>query len=130
MVRARYVRRGLEGRKGEECAIVIAEKVQGRCVLVVFFFSSRRRHTSFDCDWSSDVCSSDLQILAQCGKGPGSGEAGGFVMNVSALRGEGRRQQLAAAISEKDPDRDRRLAAFDRSEERRVGKEGRSRWRP
>src|SRR6266478_6550983 len=26
-----------------------------------FFFSSRRRHTSFDCDWSSDVCSSDLQ---------------------------------------------------------------------
>src|SRR2546430_10792951 len=27
---------------------------------VVFFFSSRRRHTRFDCDWSSDVCSSDL----------------------------------------------------------------------
>src|SRR3989475_5757524 len=26
-----------------------------------FFFSSRRRHTRFDCDWSSDVCSSDLQ---------------------------------------------------------------------
>src|SRR5712691_11959352 len=25
-----------------------------------FFFSSRRRHTSFDCDGSSDVCSSDL----------------------------------------------------------------------
>src|SRR2546430_11379358 len=25
----------------------------------VFFFSSRRRHTRFDCDWSSDVCSSD-----------------------------------------------------------------------
>src|SRR2546430_1262340 len=24
-----------------------------------FFFSSRRRHTRFDCDWSSDVCSSD-----------------------------------------------------------------------
>src|SRR2546430_4125938 len=24
------------------------------------FFSSRRRHTRFDCDWSSDVCSSDL----------------------------------------------------------------------
>src|SRR3989475_8261592 len=29
-------------------------------VFVVFFFSSRRRHTRFDCDWSSDVCSSDL----------------------------------------------------------------------
>src|SRR2546430_13776571 len=27
---------------------------------MVFFFSSRRRHTRFDCDWSSDVCSSDL----------------------------------------------------------------------
>src|SRR5688572_10993943 len=27
-----------------------------------FFFSSRRRHTRFDCDWSSDVCSSDLLI--------------------------------------------------------------------
>src|SRR5256886_8260378 len=26
----------------------------------LFFFSSRRRHTRFDCDWSSDVCSSDL----------------------------------------------------------------------
>src|SRR2546430_1996217 len=26
---------------------------------VKFFFSSRRRHTRFDCDWSSDVCSSD-----------------------------------------------------------------------
>src|SRR2546427_7942020 len=28
-----------------------------------FFFSSRRRHTRFDCDWSSDVCSSDLRPL-------------------------------------------------------------------
>src|SRR2546430_12612198 len=26
-----------------------------------FFFASRRRHTRFDCDWSSDVCSSDLK---------------------------------------------------------------------
>src|SRR2546430_6918582 len=30
------------------------------CYLFFFFFSSRRRHTRFDCDWSSDVCSSDL----------------------------------------------------------------------
>src|SRR2546427_11258189 len=30
-----------------------------------FFFSSRRRHTRFDCDWSSDVCSSDLKITDQ-----------------------------------------------------------------
>src|SRR5260370_18939556 len=28
--------------------------------LIFFFFSSRRRHTRFKCDWSSDVCSSDL----------------------------------------------------------------------
>src|SRR2546427_8590675 len=34
-----------------------------------FFFSSRRRHTRFDCDWSSDVCSSDLaqRLLEQYG---------------------------------------------------------------
>src|SRR4030066_1598504 len=31
----------------------------------VFFFSSRRRHTRFKCDWSSDVCSSDLGFVAQ-----------------------------------------------------------------
>src|SRR2546430_5839231 len=31
--------------------------------VILFFFSSRRRHTRFDCDWSSDVCSSDLHAL-------------------------------------------------------------------
>src|SRR5690606_40568772 len=30
------------------------------CLRLVFFFSSRRRHTRFSRDWSSDVCSSDL----------------------------------------------------------------------
>src|SRR2546430_8897068 len=30
-------------------------------MMICFFFSSRRRHTRFDCDWSSDVCSSDLE---------------------------------------------------------------------
>src|SRR6266480_7187980 len=34
-----------------------------------FFFSSRRRHTRLTCDWSSDVCSSDLAVV-------GSGPAG------------------------------------------------------
>src|SRR2546427_5946304 len=33
-------------------------------LLIFFFFSSRRRHTRFDCDWSSDVCSSDLVRFA------------------------------------------------------------------
>src|SRR5256886_12341402 len=32
-------------------------------VSCLFFFSSRRRHTRFDCDWSSDVCSSDLMTF-------------------------------------------------------------------
>src|SRR5260370_41630735 len=35
--------------------------VSSHCkVAQFFFFSSRRRHTRFKCDWSSDVCSSDL----------------------------------------------------------------------
>src|SRR5215211_8030060 len=38
-------------------------------MLFFFFFSSRRRHTRSLCDWSSDVCSSDL---AGCTTGPGS----------------------------------------------------------
>src|SRR5256886_6088527 len=33
-------------------------------MIVFFFFSSRRRHTRFDCDWSSDVCSSDLTVAS------------------------------------------------------------------
>src|SRR2546430_3036033 len=36
-------------------------------VFFFFFFSSRRRHTRFDCDWSSDVCSSDLRRRAPPG---------------------------------------------------------------
>src|SRR5438309_11803940 len=36
---------------------------------MLFFFSSRRRHTRWNCDWSSDVCSSDLVDLH-----PGAGE--------------------------------------------------------
>src|SRR5436190_1956793 len=34
-------------------------------VLLMFFFSSRRRHTRSLCDWSSDVCSSDLEHPGQ-----------------------------------------------------------------
>src|SRR5256886_11988355 len=37
--------------------LVVTRDVYVSC----FFFSSRRRHTRFDCDWSSDVCSSDLE---------------------------------------------------------------------
>src|SRR5205085_6287136 len=55
----------------------------------MFFFSSRRRHTIFDCDWSSDVCSSDLDG-AQTPLGPfssnGSGATGGSVPAVLTPR--------------------------------------------
>src|SRR6266481_7911059 len=40
------------------CVIFLREYV----MLVFFFFSSRRRHTRWNCDWSSDVCSSDLIV--------------------------------------------------------------------
>src|SRR5690606_41011734 len=42
------------------------------CLSLYFFFSSRRRHTRFSRDWSSDVCSSDL-VEAQTGRAMGSG---------------------------------------------------------
>src|SRR4030066_1008558 len=38
-------------------------------LIVFFFFSSRRRHTRFKCDWSSDVCSSDLDEAQGGGEG-------------------------------------------------------------
>src|SRR6266853_4745382 len=39
-----------------------------------FFFSSRRRHTRFDCDWSSDVCSSDLGAAKGAERAPGEAQ--------------------------------------------------------
>src|SRR2546430_12048849 len=62
-----------------------------------FFFSSRRRHTRFDCDWSSDVCSSDLReeaggagAAAGGPAGSGSGEqAGGGSGTAVTLLGAG-----------------------------------------
>src|SRR6266480_7179145 len=36
-----------------------------------FFFSSRRRHTRLTCDWSSDVCSSDLVWFSRTTNGAG-----------------------------------------------------------
>src|SRR2546427_7546453 len=54
-----------------------------------FFFSSRRRHTRFDCDWSSDVCSSDLQPRRGCGRGCGGRRdscSAGLVLRAARVR--------------------------------------------
>ena len=40
--------------------IFVDNKSRLLCLFFFFFFSSRRRHTRSLCDWSSDVCSSDL----------------------------------------------------------------------
>src|SRR5690242_744093 len=48
--------------------MVMAEKNWGK--LGLFFFSSRRRHTTLTCDWSSDVCSSDLVSAGRRTKRP------------------------------------------------------------
>src|SRR6266478_2859068 len=50
-----------------------------------FFFSSRRRHTRFDCDWSSDVCSSDLQYCRSPSKTLRTSERLRSAMGVSEL---------------------------------------------
>src|SRR5205085_4434560 len=79
-----------------------------------FFFSSRRRHTRFDCDWSSDVCSSDL-----CRKARSSSSS---VLLEFRSEEELDRALRQGAVEQKVSDR------IGRSEERRVGKECRSRW--
>src|SRR2546430_5605768 len=43
---------------------LVERSIRAVALSVLFFFSSRRRHTRFDCDWSSDVCSSDLMLGA------------------------------------------------------------------
>src|SRR5438128_3264243 len=74
---------------------------------VFFFFSSRRRHTRCYRDWSSDVCSSDLVK-------PLAVERGMALLSFSE------RERLYAELARE----------WNRSEERRVGKECRSRWSP
>src|SRR5256886_11874759 len=94
-----------------------------------FFFSSRRRHTRFDCDWSSDVCSSDLRcaLVGVLGDKDYLGmidclarEVDRFIFTIPDSAPERRRWDLGRL--------ERELGG--RSEERRVGKEGRSRWSP
>src|SRR5690348_18307355 len=75
----------------------------------VFFYSGRRRHTSWTGDWSSDVCSSDLVRDARTDR-----------------RDAGRLQPLDQPRVQRLDDRADVLRR--RSEERRVGKERRSWW--
>src|SRR5689334_25049793 len=95
-------------------------------MLCTFFFSSRRRHTRWNCDWSSDVCSSDLGagVLARMLQGALNEEA------VAALRDErliGDEQRVDDVVARVDAAAEEEA---HRSEERRVGKEGRWRWSP
>src|SRR2546430_12523699 len=94
------------------------------------FFSSRRRHTRFDCDWSSDVCSSDLtssgeEILMSSV----AHDASLFVppAEVEEVELYHPRTFVGKYIWSQDA---KIIAVQYRSEERRVGKECRSRWSP
>src|SRR2546427_8322393 len=60
---------------------------------VFFFFSSRRRHTRFDCDWSSDVCSSDLDHAAAAARIAGHRGQAQAVVGRDEARGNQRVQQ-------------------------------------
>src|SRR5207249_8747027 len=95
-------------------------------VVLFFFFSSRRRHTRSKRDWSSDVCSSDLlRVLRH------RGDACGLEQRERRHpAGDRRRERLAEKGTERAvlPSLDvARAPVVDRSEERRVGKECRSR---
>src|SRR5437879_11104200 len=90
--------------------------------LFSFFFSSRRRHTRYIGDWSSDVCSSDLESRA-AGNVP-------FVFGTegeSCVRQTGRYEGELVGDGTHGADLEGRVLEW-RSEERRVGKECRSRW--
>src|SRR5690606_40957409 len=92
-----------------------------------FFFSSRRRHTRFSRDWSSDVCSSDLYLLE------------GVEVQVTLWEGRPIGIQLPPkmdfevietineAVKGNTATNVTKAATLERSEERRVGKEWRSR---
>src|SRR2546426_2898023 len=95
-----------------------------------FFFSSRRRHTRLQGDWSSDVCSSDL---AHSVGGPGVRVACEQVQPADVEEAHERVEggggpRYTATVTRREQRAPQRPQA--RSEERRVGKECRSRWSP
>src|SRR5207245_6915404 len=95
------------------------------CQFVVFFFSSRRRHTRCYRDWSSDVCSSDLVLEAAY---QGSGSNMYAKKDVQGGRGFGLFLTARLDYVEKLQNYDWVVCDLNiRSEERRVGKECRYR---
>src|SRR5687768_18085665 len=99
--------------------------ILGFLSLFFFFFSSRRRHTRCSRDWSSDVCSSDLDALrveAVEDRSQAAVVAADQALLVELDLVEEERPLLVGALVDH---RD-----LLRSEERRVGKECRSRWSP
>src|SRR3712207_7295019 len=113
------------------------------CVVrsMFFFFSSRRRHTRFWRDWSSDVCSSDLggggEVAVDRGRVPAAatepaaeqlGQEHRPVLPAGAAKGDRQVAFPFALVTRQE--RRQELLEVGRSEERRVGKECRSRWSP
>src|SRR5947209_14174929 len=88
-----------------------------------FFFSSRRRHTRYWRDWSSDVCSSDLTIF-YTGCGPTAmAMVAATLGNIPGVN-PSNMADFFTSHGWATPDG----TSWQRSEERRVGKECRSRW--
>src|SRR5207253_7893118 len=95
--------------------------------LFFFFFSSRRRHTRWPRDWSSDVCSSDLDLLGIALTLQDAGQRVEYWrvprQDLPVLRGGFERVYRKGRKALKKA---RAQGTTERSEERRVGKEGRS----
>src|SRR5439155_15044859 len=94
--------------------LVTVYQIQHMIFCFFFFFSSRRRHTRWPRDWSSDVCSSDLESARHP-----------LRRRRQGARGAGAARRGAAGSQATEGQRD-----GGRSEERRVGKECRCRWWP
>src|SRR5256885_7407671 len=94
----------------------------------VFFFSSRRRHTRLQGDWSSDVCSSDLMLRHPDAISPIADFSHEHFQTVLP-EGEVKNARRLLICSGKIG-HNLRVERAKRSEERRVGKECRSRWSP
>src|SRR3712207_7393330 len=96
-------------------------------IFFFFFFSSRRRHTRYWRDWSSDVCSSDLSpCLSFLILGSSSPTLPTAPPAWQAAPGD----RAWRASADCHPARLLAEPCLVRSEERRVGKECRSRWSP